>query len=683
MENLVDILPPSLQPASQPTQAYLNHLTSLPLLSLLDEPGTLQTQSHHLTSSLSSLIHTAYPTFLSLHDTTRALGSSLSSLSGSLDSLVTISLPNLDACTSTWREKTDSLLEERRRARVVLEQHDKVRDLLDTPVLLETCVRNGYFAEALSLKSHVEALVNAHMGRASTTNGKGKGKETEDANYQAEDKRTVTRLQPPEILSSVLSEVHYAIDQMHLSLLQTLHDPTKKLPALWKAVNFLRKMDAFHEFRYNAEGECDVVNGRQSCNPDSERGYVLSSEEQLALAFLTGREACLRSVLDTLKRDVERVLPLIEQYGTSSGSQRMRESDENDHASIGDREREDLARYLKKYIEAWREGVYDIVTQFSTIFLERLFQSHGQDTHTPTMTNGTNNTPNTKTSLPPATHNLIARLRALVTTHATHALNVHLLPVLSLGFPLLSASLLSSLLTQLTYCATAFSRVGLDFRSLLDGVTTNAVEHIVRRELTQVGYRWARRVRKAGLASSDRDRRKDRSSLMVAKKTRVQEIPTAWLVASSATSNPPLPSPEVNGSRFPPNVPPQILASYPPLAALTNALMSILNGLRLLAPIEILGSLRKVMESDVLATGGEAILEYIKQVTSNPGDDDESEAKERRAARAAGQVYFEVLLPFATRALMEGVYGVSEVQGLWSCQRLEAVSKEWEAWVSQ
>src|SRR5437016_3803175 len=49
------------------SQTYLSNLTTFGLQELLAEPTTLQTQSHHLTSSLTSLTHTSYPTFLSLH----------------------------------------------------------------------------------------------------------------------------------------------------------------------------------------------------------------------------------------------------------------------------------------------------------------------------------------------------------------------------------------------------------------------------------------------------------------------------------------------------------------------------------------------------------------------------------------------------------------------------------------
>ncbi|KAF8634959.1 hypothetical protein AX15_000685 [Amanita polypyramis BW_CC] len=658
MENVADILPPALVP-DHAAQAYLSHLTTLPLDSLLDEPSALQTQSHHVTSSLSSLIHTAYPTFLSLHDTTRALRSSLSSLSNSLDSLIDNSLPTLDASATSWRDKTESLLDERKRARIVLEQHDKLRDLLDIPVLMETCVRNGYFAEALSLKNHVQSLVAAHIERSRKAIDKGKDKEVSDDKIQ---------VQPPEILSSVLSEVHYAIDQMHLSLLQTLHDPTKKLPALWKSVNFLRKMDAFHDVRCNEEEDHDVINEGRTRIPDPEGNFILSSEEQLALVFLTGREACFKSVLDTLRRDVERVTSLLEEHGNVKDESNF--SRKKDVISAGDRERDDLARYLKKYIESWREGVYDIVTQYSTIFLERLFQL---DTHTHTANNTQSNH---KLSLSPSTKKLIPRLHELVTTYAMHALSTHLLPVLTRSFSLLSMSLLSSLLTQLTYCATAFSRVGLDFRSILAGITVDAVERVIKRELNDIGRRWARRLRRAGLTSSDKNRR-DRSSLIGVKKVRVQELPTTWLVVASSTTNLPLPSAESHGSIHAPHIPPQLLASYPPLAALTNALMDVFNGLRLLAPIDLFNTLKAVIDEDVLAVGGEAMLEYIKQVVGNSDDGDEDEIK---VAQAAGRVYFEVLVPFVRRALKEGVYGMCDGMDSVPLGKLQEVFNHWENW---
>jgi len=270
---------------------------------LLAEPPALQTQSHHLTSSLTSLTHTSYPTFLSLHQTTNALTSSLTSLSSSLDALLNSSLPSLEVCAAGWKDRTEAVLKERSKARMVLDQHDRIRDLLDIPILIDTCVRNGYFAEALSLVSHASTLT-----------------------INASNKR------PPLLLSSVLSEIHHSIIQMSLSLLGTLYEPNRKLPALYKVVNFLRKMDVFGPSSPFASTFSPIKSTSMPSEVEKfvDIGENISSEEQIALAFLVGRETCLKSILETCGKDVLRM---------------------TSHGDLDEREKEDLARYLKKYIE--------------------------------------------------------------------------------------------------------------------------------------------------------------------------------------------------------------------------------------------------------------------------------------------------------------------------------------------
>jgi hypothetical protein len=74
------------------------------------------------------------------------------------------------------------------------------------------------------------------------------------------------------------------------------------------------------------------------------------SEEHFALAFLIGRKSCLKSVLESSGNIINRL---------------------SKDGELDEREKEDLARYLKKYVDNWREGLYDIITKYSTIFLER------------------------------------------------------------------------------------------------------------------------------------------------------------------------------------------------------------------------------------------------------------------------------------------------------------------------
>jgi hypothetical protein len=557
VDSLIDILP---NPPSSSSQAYLNYLTTLPLPNLLSEPSALQTQAHHLTSSLTSLTHTSYSTFLALHGTTTALAGSLDSLSTSLASLLTKSLPALEDSAAAWRTRTETVLHQRNKARVVLDQHDKLKDLLDIPLFIDTCVRNGYFSEALSLANHATSL---SLGPNA-----------------------------PPIFASVQAEVHHSITQMLSSLLTTLHEPNRKLPTLWKAVNFLRKMNAFE----------DTDN--------------VSSEEQLALAFLSGRLTCLIGILDPISRDIHRLT-------TPSG-------DETAHRKMSDREKEDVARYLKKYIDAWREGVYDIITQYSTIFLEP--QSSKQHASSP--------------SPPPAPPTTLLPLLT------TSLLTSHLFPLLQSTLPLLPLPLLPSLVTQLTYCATAFARVGLDFRGVLSGMVENSVLASVSADLRDAGASWAKAI------ATHRKRR-----------------PSEWLLVPALADSPPT----ATAARGPAHIPPQVLTSYPPLAEHTNALLGVLNSLRLLAPVGIMRDLAGVLE-DVLAEGGEFVLEYLKgwvgQSGANGGGDDEERERESRIAKAGGDIYFRVFVPFVRRGLVEGVYGAKE-NDVEDGEQLGKVIMEW------
>ena len=575
-------------------QTYLSTLTTFGLQELLSEPTVLQTQSHHLTSSLTTLTHTSYPTFLSLHQTTNALTSSLTSLSSSLDLLLTTSLPALEEAAAGWKDRTEAVLNDRSKARIVLEQHEKIRDLLEIPLLIDTCVRNGYFAEALSLASHAKALA---------------------ANASSSSKSS------PLILSSVLSEVHHSIMQMLLSLLTTLYEPNRKLPALWKAVNFLRKMDVFGPSSPFASAPPQMKLSVPLLDSDKPLDFFadnISSEEQIALAFLVGRESCLKVTLEGCGSDISRL---------------------TQHSELDDREKEDLARYLKRYIDLWREGVYDIVTQYSTIFLEKPSGS------------STTQQSSAKSATDPSQLEM-TRLHTLITTYASRALTMHLLPLLSPCLPLLSLSLLPSLLTQLTYCSTAFARVGLDFRGVLSLLFSHAVAEVVSHELRTAGLKFV-------------------SNFQNQKKFILE--PSKWFVTPAVLSSPFIPnspssptfSPSTTGSA--PHIPPHIITSYPPLAEHTNSLLGILNNLRLLAPTSILHTLLSVLDGDVLGKGGEAVFEYVKAIyaknTSNgtilaEGAEVNAHEKEDKVAISIGHVYFSVFVPFMRRALVEGVYGI-------------------------
>ncbi|KAI0673980.1 Dor1-like family-domain-containing protein [Trametes maxima] len=533
------VTPSPLSLTSPEASSYISRLTTLSLEQLETEPTELSSSSAQLTNALTTLCYTSYPTFLSLHATTSTLSSSIDALSSSLSSLLA-ALPDLESSARSFAQDSRSLLASRRKAALVLEHHDKLHDVLSIPLLLETSVRNHNYADALLLAQHATTLAS--------------------------------RFPSNPLVQSVKADCDTRIHSMLAQLLRVLHEQAK-LPALFRAVGFLRKMEVL-------------------------------SEQELALAFLSGRS----SYLDGSLRAVE-----VEKKGL-------------DGEGSVEREREIHARYLKRYVDAWREGVHDVVTQYTTIFLDR---SQGADSTS-------------------------AELHVLLTTFTTLRVR-QLLDLLQETLPLVAnPSLLSSLLTQLTYCATSFARVGMDFRAALGPLFVHAVRVGVTREFNDATDSWS-----SALELDDPSKPRSRSTSSARKK------PSRTFLPPSVTAAPPLPTPTQLSAiaSSAPNTPPALLAAYPPLAIYTNALLSTLNGLRLLAPASLLRDLLAALDA-ALARGATDLLAYARSVvlsdrTNGATTASADEAKrEEDVVRAVGVAYTKVFVPFLRRALVEGVYGV-------------------------
>ncbi|KZT08761.1 Dor1-domain-containing protein [Laetiporus sulphureus 93-53] len=195
----------------------------------------LSSSSAQLTNALTTLCYTSYPTFLSIHATISTLTSSLSSLSSSLDALIS-SLPALENSARSFAEDTREIQKERRKAAFVLEHHDKLYDVLSLPLLLDSCVRNHSYTDVL-LANHSNSLSQ--------------------------------RFPSNPLVQSVKAECDARVQAMLGQLLRMLIEQAK-LPGLFRAAGFLRKMDVL-------------------------------TEPELALAFLTGRGTYLESLFKTVE----------------------------------------------------------------------------------------------------------------------------------------------------------------------------------------------------------------------------------------------------------------------------------------------------------------------------------------------------------------------------------------------
>ncbi len=56
-------------------------------------------------------------------------------------------------CVSPLRRKLNSL---------ALSRHTQLLEVLEIPQVMETCVRNGYYEEALDLSAHVRRMAKKH-----------------------------------------------------------------------------------------------------------------------------------------------------------------------------------------------------------------------------------------------------------------------------------------------------------------------------------------------------------------------------------------------------------------------------------------------------------------------------------------------------------------------------------------
>ena len=511
---------------------YLSHVTSLNLSEIQQEPVALSSEAAQLTNSLTTLCTAEYPTFLALHRTSAVLASTLSEFSSSLSSL-TSTLPSLESHARQFSQDTRGVLDTRTKARLVLKQHDALVDVLDIPQLIDTCVRNAYYQEAMDLSAHASRLAE--------------------------------RFPDIPLVQGVAAEAAHAMRLMLAQLLSLLREPAK-LPALFKAVSFLRKMDALEEL-------------------------------ELAVVFLSSRLANLTSILDGI------------------------ENDGSDHA-----------RYIRRYVDAWREGVYDIATQFNTIFLDRK--------------------PSEK---------LAHELQYLLSTLLHHMLSA-LLAILGDNLSKVEdATSLASLLTQLTHCSNSFSRIGLDFRSLLPILFEDAIQVKFAKSLDEATNKFLVKLSDAQKYSRQ---------------------PSQVLITSTSALSPP------DDTSLPdsPHIPPHVLTSYPPLALLTNGILAALNSLRLLAPVTLLNPLLAKLDT-ALAKAASSFLVYCQVPLEGTGakafNVGEEAPDQSHIMKTAGKIFVNVLVPYARRALIKGVYSASDDLILAMQSDLRDCLSEWDNWLTE
>jgi len=220
-------------------RTYWSHLGSIGIQAVHAESEKIKSEKESVASGTRTLAFEHYPTFIATSDCGKDAAVHLEASHKHVENLAE-NLPPLRQACLDFESEAKSLSMKRKSTSLVLARHTRLLEILELPQLVETCVRNGHYDEALELRQYAS--------------------------------RIAKKLGNIPIVNEVVKTVKQSSKVMLNQLLSQLRAPIQ-LPACLKVVGYLRRMDAF------------------------------SNETELRLRFLQARDSWLCSVLKSVPKD--------------------------------------------------------------------------------------------------------------------------------------------------------------------------------------------------------------------------------------------------------------------------------------------------------------------------------------------------------------------------------------------
>ena len=193
--------------------SYLQDLATYSLSQVQAEPDRLRQDRSQLGADTQSLAYQNYRTFILTADCSSGILAQLDRVNLHLDSVVQGSSDAKSRCSEFVRRSAE-VDRQRQKNSLVLSKHSELLEVLEIPQVMETCVRNGYYEEALELSHHVHRLSK--------------------------------RLKHIPLMQGIARDVSGTMDLMQSQLLQLL-GTNIQLPACLKTIGYLRRMGVFEE----------------------------------------------------------------------------------------------------------------------------------------------------------------------------------------------------------------------------------------------------------------------------------------------------------------------------------------------------------------------------------------------------------------------------------------------------
>ena len=440
------------------TSKYLNHLTGLSLAELTTtEPASLSQHSHTLLRSLQALSKRSHKSIISSANHVSNISTSLPRLLQSTKELQD-AVPDLDSSASSFAEKyrrgadtENEVLTRRRKALLLANNGERILSILDLPTLLSTAISSASQPGATASAGNYASALDLH----------------------AHTKRLGTLYPESPLISSILGQVEQEMKLLITNLITSLQAQNVKLAGAMRTIGWLR--------RVAPELDESMQFDRQSGKLSMKR-YVSSADGALGALFLVCR-------LTNLIRTLEALEPLRELADQESKDREKA----NDSKGTSHQDRsgagQQTERYLKRYIEIFREQSFGIVSMYKSIFPSALPAPGTDSTEDAGVASKSQDSDN---------HQLLP-LPSPLATFPSYLIDMLFDTLKAYLSNVKDRTSRDSLMTQVLYCAGSLGRLGGDFSMML-ALLEDEIESDDERDDHE--YEWVEVVKKHRIQAS-------------------------------------------------------------------------------------------------------------------------------------------------------------------------------------